>query len=175
MIANFKNIIFLKQLKIIRKKIYYISAIAVTLLLFFSFIGFTYYADAEAVSKAQVKVENLNLIKVYNNGVKLGFTVKFANPSDREINDLFSYFDIYVDSIKIGEGSFLNIDIKPDDETSKQMSVTASYSGLAQSAINVIKNFVRGEKTSLSIEGTVSADVLFGLAKTSHKFIATYN
>jgi LEA14-like dessication related protein len=155
-----------------RKQIYYIISIAVFFILVLSFAGFTYYADAEAVSKTQIKIQNLNLIKIHSNGVKLGFTVNFVNPSDREINDLSSDFDIYIDGIKIGSGSFSDIDIKPYDYTSKQMTVMVSYSGLAQSAVNVIKNFIYVQKTGFTIKGTIKVDTLFGLTEISQKFIA---
>lgn len=155
-----------------RKNIYSISAIAVALILFFSFMGFTYYADAAAVSKTQVELENIDLIKIYSNGLTLGFIVKFVNPSDREINDLSSEFGIYIDTINIGSGSFSNIDIKSNGETSRPITITVSYLGLASSAILVIKNFVNGQKIGFSIQGTVTADVLFGLTDASQKFVA---
>ena len=155
-----------------RKKTYYISTVAVVIILVLSFSGYTYYADAEAVSKTQVEIENLNLIKIYTNGLSLSFSVKFINPADREINDLSADFDIYINSIKIGIGKFSNIDIEPQDETSKQMTITVSYSGLAQSAIQIIKDFINGQKTGFSIMGTIKADALFGLIETSHKFVA---
>ncbi len=156
-----------------RKQIYYVLSIVVSLILFLSFMGFTYYADAAAVSKVRVRVENIDLVNIYSNGVKLGFTVRFVNPTNREINDLSSDFDIYIDDVKIGSGSFSDMDIGSNDDTSEQMTVLVTYLGLAQSAVNVIKNFIYGEKTGFSIQGVVTADILFGLTKISSKFVAT--
>ena len=158
-----------------RKIIYYIALIIITIILLFSIIGYTYYADVEAISKTQVEIENIDLIKIYSNGVKLGLIVKFKNPSDREINDLSSNFNIYVDSKYIGDGSFSNINIKQQSSTSEQVIITISYSNLAQSTIEIIKNYIQGEKTSFSIKGKLTADVLFGLSETSHSYIAYLN
>ena len=68
-----------------------------------------------------------------------------------------------------------NIDIKQHSYTSKQVSITVLYSNLAQSTINILKNFIRGEKTIFSIQGKLTADVLFGLTKTSHSYTAYLN
>lgn len=157
------------------KTIYYIAIISVIIIIIFSILGYTYYADIEAISKTKVEMENIDLINIYSNGVKLGLIVKFINPSDREISDLSSNFKIFVDSNYIGCGSFSNINIKQQSETSKQVSITITYSDLTQSTINIIKNFIQGEKTMFSIKGKLTADVLFGLTETSHSYTAYLN
>jgi len=155
------------------KKFYYLSVIVVTLTLLFSFIAYVYYADVDAVSKTKVEIEDINLLNIYTNGVIIGFTVRFINPSYREIKDLSSKFDIYVDSNYIGSGSFSNINIEQRSYTSKTISITVTYYNLAQSTIEIIKDFIFGERTSFSIQGTLTADVLFGLTETSYNFITT--
>lgn len=157
------------------KKIYFIVSIVIIIIFIFSVIGYTFYADIKAISKTQVELEKIDLINIYSNGVKLGLIVKFINPSDRDISDLSSNFKIYVDSDYIGHGSFSNINIKEQSYTSKQVLITVSYSNLAQSTINILKNFIQGDKTIFSIQGKLTADVLFGLTKTSHSYSAYLN
>jgi hypothetical protein len=157
------------------KTIYYIAIIFVIIIIIFSIIGYTYYADVEAISKTKVEIENIDLININPNSIKLGLIVKFINPSDREITDLSSNFKIYVDSNYIGRGSFSNINIKQQSYTSKQVSITIAYSDLAQSTIDIINNFIKGEKTMFSIQGKITADVLFGSTETSHCYTAYLN
>ncbi len=157
------------------KKIYFIISIAITIILISSVIGYTYYADIEAISKTQVEIEKINIIKIYSNSINLGLIVKFINPSDRKITDLSSNFKIFIDSKYIGDGSFSNIHIKQSSYCSKQVLITVSYSNIAQSTIDIIKNFIQGEKTIFSIKGKLTADVLFGLTKTSHRYTAYLN
>lgn len=156
-----------------KKIIYFVLSSVIFLILIFSVIGFIYYAEVEAVSQTRVEIKSIDLIEIYASGVKLFFIVNFINPTGRRISDLSSDFNIYIDSIKIGEGFFSNIDIEPYDEISKEVLVTIKYSSAAYALKELILNFIIGIKTSFRLEGVITADVLFGLSETSHRFVAT--
>ena len=53
------------------------------------------------------------------------------------------------------------------------MTVTIYYTGLAKAGIDALENWVLGQETTLVIEGTMHASILFGLSEASQDFIAS--
>ena len=138
--------------------------------LLIAFFGYTYYSDAIAIQQIKVEIEEINNINPKVTSATLRFTMNITNPTSKPINDLSSTFDIYIESNYVGKGSFSDIDIDPFSTTYESMSVIVYYNGLADAGVDLIKNWVHGEKTKLTINGTMAASVLFGLAEASHEF-----
>ena len=138
--------------------------------LLIAFLGYTYYSDGVAIHQIKVEIEEINNIYPKVTSATLTFTMNITNPTSKHINDLSSTFDIYIESNYIGKGSFSDIDIDPFSTTYESMSVIVYYNGLADATVDLIKNWVIGEETKLTINGTMKASVLFGLAEASQEF-----
>ena len=151
---------------------------AVVILIIFiivSFLGYTYYADADALLHVYADVEGINDVNVKLSSASITFTLNITNPTPRNINDLSSRFDIYIEQNKIGYGSFSNIDIPSESFVLKPVSITVYYNKTISSIWDVIVNNFQGQQSKLIIKGTMTASVMFGLSTASEDFIARSN
>jgi LEA14-like dessication related protein len=137
------------------------------------FLGYTYFADAQAIEKIYAEVENINQINPKFTKADISFTLNITNPTTRDINKLSSTFDIFIQDNYVGTGSFSNFSIPAQTNKITLVSVTVDYGELADSVVDFIKNWASGQDTTLKIEGTMNAQVLFGLATASHSYTAT--
>ena len=135
-----------------------------------AFLGYTYYSDASAIQQIRAEIEGISNIDPKITSATLTFTMNITNPTSKHIQDLSSTFDIYIESNYIGNGSFSDISIEPLSTTYKPMTVKVYYNGLADAGVDIIKNWVQGEETKLTITGTMSASILFGFAEATHDF-----
>jgi LEA14-like dessication related protein len=156
------------------KKFQIFTTIIIILILILSFVGYTYYKDADALSKVRLEINDIDFISPSLTDVTLAFSVKFINPSDTNINNLESTFDLFIESNYIGEGNFSNIDIKSNSNTTEQIKVKIIYSGLVHSVVDIILNFISGQSSSLRISGNLKSDAVFGLNKISESFVLTH-
>jgi LEA14-like dessication related protein len=154
-------------------KTYQLTTIFLVIILLTSFFGYTYYADAQAIQKVQSKVETINQINPKITSATITFTLNITNPTTRDVHNLGSTFDIYIEENYIGKGSFSNFSIPGQTHKFKQVTITVNYGGLADSAVDIIKNWVTGQNSTLKVKGTMTASVLFGLATASHSYTAT--
>ena len=137
------------------------------------FLGYTYFADAQAIEKVYAEVENINQINPKFTKADITFTLNITNPTTRDINQLASTFDIFIQDNYVGTGSFSNFSIPAQTNKFKQVSITVDYGGIANSVVDILTNWVSGQNTTLRIEGTMTAQVLFGLTTASHSYTAT--
>ena len=150
-----------------------IYAVFVVIILLIAILGYTYYADAEAIQNVFAEVNTINNISPKITSATLTFSLNVTNPSQRDITDLSSIFDIFISQTKIGEGSFAGLSVPAQSNVFKEVTITVYYSGLADSIINIFENWKQGQDTTLIVDGIMEATVLFGLATASHEFIAT--
>jgi hypothetical protein len=150
----------------------HISFILVGILLILLFLGYTYYADAEAIQNVYAEIEGINQINAKITSAAITFTLNITNPSNRNVNQLSSTFDIYIENNFVGTGSFFDHDIPAQTSNLKQVQINVNYGGLADSSIDILKNWFVGQDSQIKIKGVITASVLFGLTTTSHKFIA---
>jgi len=144
-----------------------------TVVLFSIFLGYTYFTDAQALYQIESEIVGIEHIDPKLTSATLTYTLSITNPSSKPINDLSSEFEIYIESNYIGTGSFSDIDINPESTTKKSMTVTIYYSGLAKAGIDALENWASGQDTTLVIDGTMRASILFGLTEASQDFIAS--
>lgn len=156
-----------------RLKLYQIISLIILVLLIALFCGYTYYADTEAIQQVHAEVETINQINPKFTSATIVFTLNITNPTNRDVNRLSSTFDIYIEQNFIGKGSFSNVSIPAQTTKFKQVTISIEYGGLADSAVDFFKNWATGQKTILSVKGTMSASVLFGLTTASHNYTAT--
>ncbi len=150
-----------------------ISFIIVGILLISIFLAYTYYADADALQNVYAEIEGIDQINAKITSATITFNLNITNPSNRNINQLSSTFDIYIENNFVGTGSFSDHDISAQTSNLKQVQINVNYGGLADSSIDILKNLVAGQDSQIEIKGTITASVLFGLTTTSHEFIAT--
>lgn len=149
------------------------TIITIAILIPTLFLGYTYFADADAIQNIYAEVETIDQINPKITKATITFTLNITNPTTRDINDLSSTFDIYIEQNYIGTGSFANFSIPGQTTKFKQVTITVNYGGLADSAVDFIKNWFSGQDSTLRIEGTMTASVLFGLTTASHEYTAT--
>lgn len=151
---------------------YLTAVISVAILLFIIFLGYTYYADAKAIEHVYATVETIDQINPKFSKATITFTLNITNPSTRDVNKLSSTFDLYIENNYIGSGSFSNLSIPSQTNKFKQVSMTVEYKGIADSVVDILKNWAGGQNTTMKVDGTMTASILFGLATASHDYIA---
>jgi len=149
------------------------SLITLAILIPTLFLGYTYFADADAIQKIYADVDTIDQINPKITKATIIFTLNITNPTTRDITDLSSTFDIFIQDNYVGKGSFSNFSIPAQTTKFKQVSITVSYGGIADSAVDIFTNWVSGQDTTLTVEGTMTASVLFGLTTASHSYTAS--
>jgi len=157
----------------VSRNISQVLGIIIIIAILFSFFGFTYYADADAILHLYSDVDTINGVNIKVTSAIITFTLNISNPTTRNINDLSSTFDIFIKQNKIGQGSFSGIDIPAESSVYEKVSITVYYNQTLASIWDTIVDKFQGQETTLVIKGTMDASVLFGLTKASQDFIAT--
>ena len=147
--------------------------IIIVIILICAYLGYTYYTDADAIQHVIAEVDSINNILPRFTSATLTFTLNVSNPTNRDINNLSSTFDIYIQQNKIGDGSFSGLSIPAQTHINKKVIITVFYTEIANSVIDILNNWVQDQDTPLTVKGTMSARVLFGLATASHQYTAT--
>jgi LEA14-like dessication related protein len=137
------------------------------------FLGYMYVSDIDAISKVYSNIETINSINPKLTSADIVFTINITNPTSREIHDLSSTFDVYIEDNYIGKGSFPKTTIKPFSNVFHQTNLTVYYSGIADATIDIIKNWVNDKQSGFIIKGNMTAKTLFGLIETTQPFIAS--
>ncbi len=158
-------------------KTYQLSIVTSLILIALVFTGYTYYADAQAIEKISAEVYSFNPdsnidLDLSKRTLDLNFTLNMTNPSPRDINDISSTFKIYIEENFIGNGSFTNLTLRAKSSKFKEITVSFDLKGFAYSFIDTIANVLKNETTTITIEGNLTASVLFGLSTASHQYTA---
>ena len=152
-----------------------IAAIILAIILSISgFLGYNYYADVAAMSSIEVTINDVDITDVKFTSFKLKLDANIYNPTDQDISGLSSAFDIYIEDNYVGEGGFSNVFIPAHAQSEKDVLITIYYSGLADAAVDVIKNVITEGNFDLIISGNINGNVLFGLIAFSQEFETTY-
>jgi len=137
------------------------------------FLGYIYYADVAAMSSIEVTINDVDITDVKPTSFKLKLDSNIYNPTDQDISGLSSTFDIYIEDNYVGEGGFSNVFIPAHTQSEKDVSITI-YRGLADAAVDVIKNIITEGNFDLTISGSINGNVLFGLITFSQEFETTH-
>ena len=156
-----------------RKIIITISILIIILISMLGLIYINYKSDVDAINSLKVNLINIKEPYFTDTSFKLNFEVEIKNPSDRNIIDLSTDFEIYIEDNYVGEGNFSNVNIPNNSNTSKDVIVTIYYSGLADAVVNILKNIIKNEEFKLEIKGTIYAKALFGLSIMEQNYTAT--
>jgi len=137
------------------------------------FLSYSYNADVEAISNIEVTLDDINLTDINSTSFKLKLDVNISNPTNQHISNLSSNFDIYIAENYVGKGNFSKVSIPASSHCNKDISATIDLRGLADAAVDVIKNIITNEEFNLTIDGEISGNTLFGLTTVSQSFKAT--
>jgi len=138
------------------------------------FLGYIYYADVAAMSSIEVTIKDVDITDVKFTSFKLKLDANIYNPTDQDISGLSSTFDIHIEDNYVGEGGFSDVFIPAHAQSEKDVSITIYYSGLADAAVDVIKNVITEGNFDLTISGNINGNVLFGLITFSQEVETTY-
>lgn len=138
------------------------------------FLGYIYFADVAAMSSIEVTIKDVYITDVKFTSFKLKLDANIYNPTDQDISGLSSTFDIHIEDNYVGEGGFSNVFIPAHAQSEKDVSITIYYSGLADAAVDVIKNVITEGNFDLTISGNINGNVLFGLITFSQEFETTH-
>jgi hypothetical protein len=156
-----------------KKAVLIILVAIIITILFLSFIFITYNSDLEAINNINVKLKDVDIFEASITSFKLKLIVEIINPSDRDIIELSSNFDIFIENNYIGEGNFSNVNIKKNSIINNDIIITIYYSGVAEAVVDVIKNIINEGEFNLRINGILYAKALFGLSIIEQNYIAT--
>ena len=137
-------------------------------------LGYIYYADVTAMSGIEIKLNDVDLTDVKLSSFKLKLHTSIYNPTDQDISELSSAFNIYIEDNFVGKGSFSKTFISAHSQIEKDISITIFYSGLADATIDVIIEIIKEGNFDLIISGNISGNILFNLIEFSQEFEATY-
>ena len=152
-----------------------IAAIILAIILAVSgFLGYIYYADVTAMSSIEVTINDVDITDVKFTSFKLKIDANIYNPTDQDISGFSSTFYIYIEDNYVGEGGFSNVFIPAHAQSEKDVSITIYYSGLADAAVDVIKNVITEGDFDLTIGGNINGNALFGLIAFSQEFETTH-
>ena len=143
------------------------------IILLLAFFAYTFVADSQAIHQVYVEIDDISEISPKITSATIKFTINVTNPTTRTINDLSSTFDIFIDENYIGSGSFDQLSIPKQSNIFHPVTVKVYYDGLADSVVDIIKNWVNDEDTKLIIKGTMESSIVFGLTTTSFSYTAT--
>ncbi len=154
------------------KKKWLSIVLVVSLLLGFT-IALIYYGDAESLHEIKVSIHYFEVEEIHLTNCSILIIINISNPSGRDIYDLSSSFEIFIENISIGKGGFSGVNIPSNAVTRIEVPINMMYSGLADAAVEAIKNIWRGESNEVSIIGELNSSTLFGLARVSYHFKVT--
>ena len=146
----------------------------IVLLILFGFLIFNYNNSVSAINNVEVIVRDVTIIEAKLTQCQLKLIVNISNPTDVQLSDITSNFDIYLSGDYIGEGKFSKITIPPHSYRWKDIMITIYYEGLADAVIDIIGDLISGKKVTLTIEGTINATTFFGIIPISKDFKSDY-
>jgi len=154
-----------------------IVKIVITLIVILSIsglLGYIYHTNVTAMSSIEININDVDLTEVKLSSFKLKLHTSIYNPTDQDISELSSAFNIYIEDNFVGKGSFSKAFISAHSQIEKDISITIFYSGLADATIDVIIELIKEGNFDLNISGNISGNVLFNLIEFSQEFEATY-
>ncbi len=138
--------------------------------------GFVYYRDMSAIRDVEVIVTGARLSDDYlaeifrNASLTVTIHMQLYNPSGRDISDMGTDFDVDIGSTHVGTGGFSGVDVDAHGRANRTMNVTLSLVNVTAGLLDAIKE----KQFSITLDGRVSGDVLYGLMTFRQSFTASY-
>jgi len=145
--------------------------IVITVVIFISgFLSIRYMADASALEKVNVTVENISIQELRLTYCKLKLKMDIFNPTTEYISELSAKFDVSIAGTYVGNGSTPTVSIPAQSHKTGDVPLTIYYANVGNAVIDGIQtgNF------DLTIHGEAKGNVLFNLLTVTKSFIASY-
>lgn len=146
--------------------------IVIIIVIFISgFLSIRYIADASALEKINVTVENTSIQELRLTYCKLKLKVSISNPTTEYISGLSAEFDVSIGGTYVGNGSFQTVSIPAQSNKTGDVLLTIYYANVGNAVIDGIKT----ENFDLTIHGEAKGNVLFNLLTVTKSFTASYS
>jgi len=153
----------------------FITIIVILILIIMTSLGLIYInysSDIDAINSLNVNLIDLDLNDITYTSFKLNFDVEINNPSDRDIIDLSTDFEIFIEDNYVGEGNFSNVNISKNSKIVNDVVVKIYYNDLTDAVVNIIKGIINEGEFKLEINGTLYAKALFGISLIKQDYAA---
>jgi hypothetical protein len=133
------------------------------------FFSYTYHADIATLYSAEISIEDITIQELTLTYCTLTIYIDISNPTDRDISGLTATFDVFIADNYVGLGSVSEVSIPAQSNRLKDVIVTIYYSNVVFSVVDGLQsgNF------DVTVKGSASGNVLFGLITVSDEFEAT--
>ena len=150
----------------------YIKYLLILIIILFSllFIITIYTNNLNTLQNVDVIITDMAISEPKITSCKIILTVEISNPSNYEISDLNSDFEIFLDQNYIGEGNISNISISSNSIIEEEIPIVIYYSRLADATLNTLYNVINGQKTELTVDGVIYTKIFFNLFTLYHNF-----
>jgi len=138
--------------------------------------GFVYYRDVSAIRDVEVTVTDASLPDTFlleivrNQSVTVTIHIMLHNPSSRDVSGMQTDFDVFIGGTRAGTGGFSGVAVPAHGSAVKTMNVTLSLTDVTAGLLDAVKE----KRFTVTLDGQVSGDVLFGLASFRQSFTAGY-
>ena len=138
--------------------------------------GCIYYQDVSAIRDVEVTITDASLPSsfvseiLFNASLTVTMQIQLDNTAGRDISGMIVDFDVSVGNIRVGDGGFSGVDVPAHGTTIKTMTVTLRLVDVTTGLLNAIKQ----KSFTITLDGQVSGDVLFGLTSFHQPFTASY-
>lgn len=151
-----------------KKTLIYLLIIITIILLIFLSIKCT--LEATAISKLQATIKSVQIQEIKVTYTKLKLNIELLNPTNEDISELSTDFNIFITGNNVGKGntSAINIPAKTIKQTSSIIIIY--FADVANAVMDSIINL----KFNLTINGTFHAKILFGFFSVTQDFSAGY-
>ncbi|MGB9708750.1 LEA type 2 family protein [Infirmifilum uzonense] len=110
-------------------------------------------SSAERIS---VEVEKISVVSVGLQAANVNLTLAFNNPSNHKYTAEVVNYDVYIEGVKVGNGTITNLEIPPG--TTRQSSIlTLYYAKLGKALMSLLTQ----GKIDITVNGTANIKVLF--------------
>ena len=134
----------------------------------------TIIADNAAFQTVEASIQSVGLSELGSTSFQITLTALLINPSDRPITGFSSDFDLFIQNVSIGHGTSSEINLPAHSQKIEPLFLNLSYTGLTAGTVQIIKNLLDGQGTSLLLDGEIHARLLWGLVPVHQEFLAVY-
>ncbi|MDH7507693.1 MAG: hypothetical protein QHH15_07935 [Candidatus Thermoplasmatota archaeon] len=129
-----------------------------------------YTIEAISISQLQITIKNIHIQEIKISYAKLKVDIEIFNPTNEDISQLSSDYNIYINSGLVGIGNMLITDIPAGTVKKTSTTIIIYFADVANAAVNAIIN----QNFNLTINGILQVKIFFDLFSISHEFSSTY-
>lgn len=121
-------------------------------------ILFTVSTEVRAIQSIKMEIYDVRVEHMLPD-IAITLSARIVNEENSRVRGLSGNFTVLVSNVSVGTMGFDTIDIGAHAQTTIDIPLTISYSQMAEGLIEAIASL----QFSLTITGTITGDILFGL------------